>query len=1108
MSEDAKLQVNQQLASEVVRHDSDSGHDSDASPFDSESTLMQQLKLHQIELEQQNAELRRAVADVNDQCAKYFKLYDQAPVGCCTVNRLGTVVEANHTLLSLLGTVRDELIEASLAQFIHPEDQDDFHQMHNELHSMIQVAQEDGVEGDIEVDRSHLNPVATSCEVRMLQSDGGCFWAHFFALVPSSKQESSSAGQQSAVQISIAKVDSRRNPLSQLKGSEQHLKESQSIAQIGSFHWNSQTNEVFWSDEAYRIFGQLPGEFQPSFDSYIAAIHPSDKSFVLDSLNHAIDTLGAFDHVYRAILPNGTQRWFNARGWATLGPNGELAGLDGTCQDITESKIETEAKQEALGRLEKIASHLPGFVYQYRLRPDGSSCLPYASENLRQIFRLDPEDVVDASAMDGIIHPDDRDGFREAVEKSARDLTRFNHEFRLEFSDGEIKWLSINSFPEREPDGSILWHGYAADVSERKNAEFNLYRSKQDLNEAQRIARMGSWHLNLETNEVQWSDEVYRVFGLDPALPAPTVDEQKQLFVEDSWAKMNAAVENTTRTGVAYEVELEILRIGQYRGWMWARGEVVKDPSGRTIGLRGVAQDITRRKRAEVELQQSETLLRIVTGSARVGLVVLSAERRYSFANETYAAILGRPSASIVGHLVADVLPEIYEELIRPQMDRAFAGESVDYEVRVPKGSGEAIVTLYYQPVFEGNVVSRVVAVLVDVTEIRSIEEQLRQAQKMEAVGQLAGGIAHDFNNLLTVIIGYTDLMLRNPATDLSTSNFLREIEKASEHASDLTRSLLAYSRRQVRTPEKLDLNEVILNSLSLLRSLVGDGVEVELKLEPNLRRVWIDQSEMSQMLLNISINARDAMDHMGKLEIETRNVDITADDSIEAGGARPGKYVQLSVSDVGCGISEEIQQRIFEPFFTTKPVGKGSGLGLSMVQGIISESGGVIQVTSRVGEGTTFKILLPEMLGTLALFKNSPSNQDPVGGDETILLVEDDDSVRLLTMNILGNYGYDVIPARNAQEAIDILDQQPDRIQALMTDLVMPGMNGFDLSEYIQAAIPGLPMLFMSGFVGEIARRELMNDENFTFLQKPFTPRDLAAKLRETLDRRIASKR
>ncbi|MGB7326411.1 MAG: PAS domain-containing protein, partial [Rubripirellula sp.] len=825
-------------------------------------------------------------------------------------------------------------------------------------------------------------------------------------------------------------------------------------------------------------------------------------------LNHAIDSLGAFDHVYRAILPDGTQRWFNARGWATVGPSGELAGLDGTCQDITESKAESEAMQEALGRLEKIASHLPGYVYQYRLRPDGSSCLPYASENLRDVFRLGPDDVVDASAMDDVIHPDDRDAFREAVVESARELTRFNHEFRLKFPDGEIKWLSINSFPEREPDGSILWHGYTADVSERKKAEFNLYRSRQDLNEAQRIARMGSWYLNLETNEVQWSDEVYRIFGLDSALSAPTVEQQKQLFVEDSWAKMNAAVENTSRTGIAYEVELEILSVGQNRGWMWARGEVVKDQDGKTIGLRGVAQDITRRKQTEIELQQSETLLRIVTSSARAGLVVVNSERRYIFANETYAAALSVQPSEIIGQRIADVLPEIYEDKIRPHLNRAFSGERVDYELRLDLPRGESIVNIYYQPVFEGKDVSRVVAVLVDVTEIRSIEEQLRQAQKMEAVGQLAGGIAHDFNNLLTVIIGYTDLMLQNPVTDNPTSNFLREIEKASEHASDLTRSLLAYSRRQVRTPEKLDLNEVIKDSLSLLQSLVGDGVEVTLSLDPNLRRVWIDQSEMSQMLLNISINARDAMDHVGKLQIETSNVDITADTSIEVGGASPGKYVQLSISDFGCGISEEVQQRIFEPFFTTKPVGKGSGLGLSMVQGIISESDGAIQVASHVGEGTTFNILLPEMLATPALFENTPSDQDPVGGNETILLVEDDDSVRQLTMNILGKYGYDVIPARNGQEAIAIFDQQPDKIQALLTDLIMPGMSGFDLSKHMQTACPGLPMLFMSGFVAENARRELMSDENFTFLHKPFTPRDLAAKLRETIDRRVTSKR
>ena len=518
-------------------------------------------------------------------------------------------------------------------------------------------------------------------------------------------------------------------------------------------------------------------------------------------------------------------------------------------------------------------------------------------------------------------------------------------------------------------------------------------------------------------------------------------------------------------------------------------------------GLRGVAQDITERKRAQAALQQSEARLRIVTGSARVGLVVFDAERRFIFANAAYKSIINLPDEDIVGRHIADVLPEVYHERIKPRLDRAFDGERIDYELQLPTAKGTVHCVVNYAPVVEGNQVASVVAVVMDVTAQRNMEEQLRQSQKMETVGQLAGGIAHDFNNLLTIISGYTDLLLMTHTKTDPAWDSLNEIRSASSRASDLTQRLLAFGRRKMRSLESLNLNAMILDTQTLLQRSVGEGVEIIFSLSEELELVWMDRSELTQILLNLAINARDAMQNSGRLEIHTKEVEIQHDDDSQRTVAKPGKYNVLRVSDFGCGMTSEVQAKIFEPFFTTKPVGKGTGLGLATVHGIVSGCGGQIHVSSEVNRGTTFEVHLPQINGSdaLPLPDNPDTSEITHGGKETILLVEDDHSVRRLSRAILADYGYNVIEAANAQEAIDIFQKWHDFIHMLVTDVIMPGCDGPGLAEKILELRPGLPVLFMSGYVGESEIRDRLTDVDL--LHKPFEPIDLAHKVRKALD-------
>ncbi|HTU23282.1 MAG TPA: HDOD domain-containing protein [Gemmataceae bacterium] len=388
---------------------------------------------------------------------------------------------------------------------------------------------------------------------------------------------------------------------------------------------------------------------------------------------------------------------------------------------------------------------------------------------------------------------------------------------------------------------------------------------------------------------------------------------------------------------------------------------------------------------------------------------------------------------------------------------------------------------------------------------LRRSEEQLRQAQKMEAIGQLAGGVAHDFNNLLTIISGYSDLLLNGllGPQDAAREAVL-EIRKAAERAATLTRQLLAFSRRQVLTPQVLVLNSVVQDMDKMLRRLICEDIQLTSHLADNLDPVKADPGQIEQVLLNLAVNARDAMPQGGRLTIETANVVLDETYTRSHPGLRPGPFVMLAVTDTGCGMDAATQARIFEPFFTTKGPGKGTGLGLATVYGIVKQSGGSIYVYSEVGHGTSFKVYLPRTDETLAP-PVRPAESTPLssraGGQETLLIVEDDDSVRALTRTVLRGQSYHVVEAVDADEALRWVEEHTQPIHLLVTDVVMPGMSGRALAERLTALRPELKVLYVSGYTDDAVVRHGLLEAEIAFLQKPFTPASLARKVRELLD-------
>jgi len=394
----------------------------------------------------------------------------------------------------------------------------------------------------------------------------------------------------------------------------------------------------------------------------------------------------------------------------------------------------------------------------------------------------------------------------------------------------------------------------------------------------------------------------------------------------------------------------------------------------------------------------------------------------------------------------------------------------------------------------------KIIAAVRDITERKHLEDQLRQAQKMEAIGQLAGGVAHDFNNLLTAIIGHAQLGMHTAEENSSIYKDIQEIEKAGQAAADLTRQLLAFSRKQVIRPQVMDLNQELEGMKKLLQRLIRENIDQQIKPSPELLRIMADPGQVEQVIVNLVVNARDAMPGGGRIILETANVELGKDYVNAHQGVKPGRYVMLAVSDTGCGMSEEVRKHIFDPFFTTKPEGQGTGLGLSTVYGIAKQHGGNIWVYSEEGHGTTFKVYLP-VAETQEESERPTEDKSTPRGSETILVVEDEEVVRKVAVRILSKWGYTVLEASNGRQALELLEEQNAAPDLLVTDVIMPKMGGEKLAEEYRRRFPGAKIIFMSGYTDGAMQQNGLLMPGVELLEKPFTEPSLAQKVREVLD-------
>jgi two-component system cell cycle sensor histidine kinase/response regulator CckA len=532
--------------------------------------------------------------------------------------------------------------------------------------------------------------------------------------------------------------------------------------------------------------------------------------------------------------------------------------------------------------------------------------------------------------------------------------------------------------------------------------------------------------------------------------------------------------------------------------WLSTTKAPVLERDGRVAALVGVSRDVTEQKQAELALQQSEEKYRQIVETAAEGVWIFDEHFRTMFVNTKMATMLGCVPEEMAQRPVSDFLPDDDRPSQVERFEKSNSSMSTA-DMRLRKKDGSVIWTiLASSPLLDSSGgCTGTLAMFTDVTERKALEEQFRQAQKLEAVGRFAGGVAHDFNNLLTVITGYSQLLLRRLESDSALRVQIEKIETAAGQAANLTRQLLSFSRRRVFQSEVVDLNTVVANFQKMCLPIIGIDVELVTRLDPVVGRVRADIGQLDQVLMNLVVNARDAMPQGGKLTIETANRDRVADSSGSSAKGPAGSYVLLAVSDTGCGMDADTQSHIFDPFFTTKEEGKGTGLGLSTVHGIVAQHGGYIEVSSEVGKGTCFSIYLPRVTEAVQTASACQESTEWPRGNETVLVVEDRAAVRELVRETLSPCGYKIFEAANGKEGLEFCRKHLQPIDLVITDLIMPGMNGKEFAELAKQYHRETKVLYMSGYGGEaLAGNEARED----LLQKPFSPETLLRKIREVL--------
>jgi len=793
----------------------------------------------------------------------------------------------------------------------------------------------------------------------------------------------------------------------------------------------------------------------------------------------------------------GSRKWLEMHAVPLRSGSGEITSVLGVSRDVTEKQKSDELVRRSKQQYSDLINSVEGIVWEADV---ASFRFTFVSKQAEAILGFPVERWYEENFWAEHMHPDDRDWAVNFCIASTRDGAPHSFEYRMIAADGRTVWLRDIVTVVMENGTPTTLRGIMVDVTEQRRKDAAIQRQAMLIEQANEAIFV--W--DTEAGILEWNKGCELLYGY-------TREEMVGRFAMD-----------VLQSDLPFTKEEFLEHLKANREWSGEVMQMTKDGrsvygdnryqlidfEGRNVVLQ-TNRDTTPSRKSEEALKRSESRYRHLFENNPYPMWVYDAETlKFLAVNNAAVFRYGYSKEEFLSMAILDIRPEdeIPKTLERAKSTMATIDTTENWHHRKKDGTVISVEITSHALDWEGRRSRLVLAH--DITErlaaqdaLRASEEQLRQSQKLESIGILAGGMAHDFNNMLTAINGYSDLILRKIDKESPIRKNVEEIKKAGERSAELTGQLLAFSRRQILQPKVLDVNETIEETTSLIRRLIGEDVQIVKNLEPKLWKIEADPGQLAQVLMNLAVNSRDAMPDGGSLMIETSNVVLDKEYASRHIDVAPGNFVMLAVSDTGLGMDEPTRRRVFEPFFTTKPVGRGTGLGLSTVYGIVKQSGGNIWVYSEPGRGTTFKIYLPESRVISAAPDLETSQREMHIGSETILLVEDEESVRGLAREILESCGYTVIEASDGAEALEKFAPICDSVAMLITDVIMPKMGGRELSEKLRGTCPDIKVLFTSGYTDDAILRHGITDAGANFLQKPFTFKTLSRTVRSLLD-------
>lgn len=760
---------------------------------------------------------------------------------------------------------------------------------------------------------------------------------------------------------------------------------------------------------------------------------------------------------------------------------------------------------DAPADLQGLVEALPGMVYTCYPKPGwpwkwtSAGCLALAGYTMEEML------THGGGLINAITHPDDLPMVLAALDRSAEDGRTFIIEYRIRTKSGEVKWVWENGCPRYNADGTLnSVGGFITDITALKLSRLSIEESEQRLHNIFDNTAEGIFQTSADGNYININPALARIYGYESpaAMIAELRDIRSQLYADPN--RRGQFIALLERRDRVTNFESQVRRRDGTLIWISENARAVRDDQRRLLYYEGTVEDITDRKAAQDELANERNMLRTVIDAWPDIIYVKDTEGRYVLSNRAHTRNLGMTEPrEIVGRKPEDFfVGSRAARLSNEDLEIMRSGREVlnREEVRISDNNEQRWFLTAKLPLHDASgKVTGLVAMSRDITEHKQTAEQLRQSQKMEAIGRLAGGVAHDFNNIMTAILGYSEMIARNAGDNAELKHDIDQIHAGGLRAAALTQQLLTFSRKQVTLAKPLNVNKVIQGMEQMLQRLIGENIRLSTNLNDHLDRVHADVHQIEQVIMNLVINARDAVGEGGLILIETSQVHLDGLSAQQKLDVAPGTYIRIAISDDGSGIPKEIQERIFEPFFTTKDQGKGTGLGLATSYGIIQQSGGHISLQSEFGAGSTFSIFLPsagpeiEVVPPVAVAPVIPM------GKEIILVTEDDQAVRELTCSLLEELGYHVLEASDGEEAIEVL--RGAKVDLLLTDVVMPRLGGRQLADRVRKSSPNTRILFTSGYnEEEVLQRGIVSNE-VAFIGKPFSTDALARKIRSVLD-------